>query len=261
MPYRRRTGAPDGSAAGERGRPQRPDEVPYPHPERRLVVLGPQRAVPPTRIPRVPRVELAVRYEPVIAHTTVCGDFYEVMPVGRRVLIGIGDVVGHSAHAATVMADLLPVLRALVHRGDDLRAVLRGLNDVILRYWSDHTATVCLMLLDPATGALEVANAGHPPPLVCTDGLPRYLRHGGVLLGVAGEEPGVQRLALPPGGVVVLFTDGLVERRGVPLDDGLERLRMLCAGVDGDLEGLCDRILGAFGIREDDVALVALRRR
>lgn len=253
---------PQGSGRPE-GDPRRPaprGTASHPRRERRTVVLGPRRGVPPTAIPRVPGVEFAVRYEPAGAHADVGGDFYQVLPVGDRVLVGVGDVVGHSMQAATVMAELLPVLRALVRQGNGPKATLCRLNGMMLRYRPDHTATACLMMLDPLTGALEIANAGHPPPLICADGRARYLRHGGVLLGVAGDEVRVERLVLPPGGAAVLFTDGLIERRGEPIDDGMARLRHLCAAMDGDLEELCDRILGTFGPREDDVALLILRR-
>jgi hypothetical protein len=81
-----------------------------------------------------------------------------------------------------------------------------------------------------------------------------------VLIGFPADVVSVEHLVVPPGGAVVLITDGLVEDRGVPLDDNLDRLRLLCKSMGGDIEEFSDRVLAEFGHREDDVALVVLRR-
>lgn len=228
--------------------------------EEHMIALTLQRSLLPARIPTVPGVEFAVRYEPAGEQAEVGGDFYEVLLVGERVLVAIGDVQGHSLHAATVMAEVRHALRAFTDEGHGLRTILNRLNSVMLHYHPDQTATVCLMLLDPATGELEIANAGHIPPLISAGGAAWYGRGGGVLIGFPAQAVGVEHLVVPPDGAVIMITDGLVEDRGVPLDENLERLRTLCKSMNGDIEEFSDRVLAEFGHREDDVALVVLRR-
>lgn len=188
------------------------------------------------------------------------GDFYEVLRLGERVLIAIGDVQGHSLLAATVMAELRHALRASLIGTVDLGASMALLNDVLRRYHPGMTATVCLALVDPATGEMEIANAGHIPPLFVGHGRACYDRLGNLLLGVAEETYRVDRLRLPEDGGVLLFTDGLVEDRDRLLDESLEIVRCLAETVEEDLELFCDRLIKQFGAREDDVALVVFRR-
>jgi serine phosphatase RsbU (regulator of sigma subunit) len=228
--------------------------------EEHLIALTLQRSLLPSRLPQIPGLSLAVRYEPASAQAEVGGDFYEVLRIGHRVLVAIGDVQGHSLHAATVMAEVRHALRAFVEEGHGLAQILVWLNRVMLRYHDDQTATVCLMLIDPADGSLEIANAGHPPPLLIEGDQAKYTRHGGVLIGFPGGMPSTEEATLPIGGAVILITDGLVEDRGVSLADNLERLRVLSLTIEEDLEKFSDRILAEFGHREDDVALVVLRR-
>ncbi|MFC4052429.1 SpoIIE family protein phosphatase [Actinomadura syzygii] len=225
-----------------------------------LISLTLQRSLLPAARPVVPGWTFAVRYEPASDQAEVGGDFYEVIDRGHEVLIAIGDVQGHSLHAATVMAELRHALRAFAEEGHDAVAILGLLNDVLQRYHNDQTATMCLMTLDPRTGALRVANAGHPPPLHVAGGRGEYGGRGGLLLGFPVSHVGSEELTVPPGGAVVLITDGLVEERGVPLGDNLDRLRTVAAQMDDDLEKFSDRIIAEFGPREDDVALIVMRR-
>ncbi|WP_019631414.1 fused response regulator/phosphatase [Actinomadura atramentaria] len=228
--------------------------------EQHLISLTLQRSLLPAAVPAVPGWTFAARYEPASDQAEVGGDFYEVLDRGDHVLVAIGDVQGHSLHAATVMAEIRHALRAFAGEGHDAETILRLLNGVLLRYHDDQTATVCLMTLEPETGALRVANAGHLPPLFLDAEGARYGAGGGVLLGFPVEKAGIEMTVVPPGGTVVLITDGLIEDRGVPLADNLERLRVVAARVDDDLERFCDRVIAEFGHREDDVALVVLRR-
>ncbi|WP_243710917.1 fused response regulator/phosphatase [Actinomadura sp. KC216] len=227
-----------------------------------------QHSLLPSSLPPVPGWSLAVRYEPASDQAEVGGDFYEVLDRGDRVLVAIGDVQGHSLHAATVMAEIRHALRAFAAEGHDSVTILRLLNDVLERYHDDQTATMCLMTLDPLSGAAHIASAGHLPPLHVSGGDARYGRGGGLLLGFPREPPdtsgvAVEKTQVPPGGTVVLLTDGLIEDRGIPLADNLERLRLLAIGVDGadeEADRFGDRVIAEFGHREDDVALVVLRR-
>ncbi|MFC0039874.1 SpoIIE family protein phosphatase [Actinomadura rayongensis] len=228
--------------------------------EQHLISLTLQRSLLPARRPSVPGWEFAVRYEPASDQAEVGGDFYEVLDRGDHVLIAIGDVQGHSLVAATVMAEIRHALRAFADEGHDGETILRLLNGVMQRYHDDQTATVCLMTLDPATGRLRVASAGHLPPLFVADGAASYGRGGGLLLGFPAERIEIEEAVVPPGGTVMLITDGLIEDRGVSLADNLERLRGVAVGVDEDLERFSDRVIAEFGHREDDVAMIVMRR-
>ncbi|GHE28590.1 hypothetical protein GCM10017673_33800 [Streptosporangium violaceochromogenes] len=228
--------------------------------EEHAIALTLQRSLLPQRIPEIAGLEISWRYQPSVDNVEVGGDFYEVLRLGERVLIAIGDVQGHSLLAATVMAELRHALRASLIGTVDLGASMALLNDVLRRYHPGMTATVCLTLLDPATGEMEIANAGHIPPLFFGREKARYDRLGNLLLGVAEETYRVDRLRLPEDDGVLLFTDGLVEDRDRLLDESLEIVRCLAETVEDDLELFCDRLIKRFGAREDDVALVVFRR-
>ncbi|MFD0853359.1 PP2C family protein-serine/threonine phosphatase, partial [Actinomadura adrarensis] len=161
---------------------------------------------------------------------------------------------------ATVMAELRHALRAFAQEGHDAVTILRLLNGVLQRYHDDQTCTMCLMTLDPRTGSLHVANAGHLSPLYITKDTTRYGAGGGVLLGFPVDRVAIEETTIPPGGTVVLITDGLIEDRGISLTENLERLRTVAAVVDDDLERFSDRVIAEFGYREDDVAFIAIRR-
>ncbi|MEV7007888.1 fused response regulator/phosphatase [Streptosporangium sp. NPDC051022] len=229
--------------------------------EEHAIALTLQRSLLPARIPDTPGLEISWRYQPSVDNIEVGGDFYEVLRVGERVLVAIGDVQGHSLLAATVMAELRHALRASLIGTVNLGASMALLNDVLRRYHPGMTATVCLTLIDPATGEMEVANAGHIPLLLIGDGEARYDRLGNLLLGVAEETYRVDRLTVPEEGAVLMFTDGLIEDRDKLLDESLEIVRHLANTVEEDLELFSDRLIKQFGAREDDVALVVFRRR
>ncbi|TDD82985.1 fused response regulator/phosphatase [Actinomadura darangshiensis] len=228
--------------------------------EEHTVSLTLQRSLLPASPPPVPGWSLAVRYEPAGDQAEVGGDFYEVLDLGDRVLVAIGDVQGHSLHAATVMAEIRHALRAFACEGHGPVTILRLLNEVLERYHGDQTATMCLLTLDPRSGAAHIASAGHIPPLHVRGGSACYGTGGGVLLGFPVHDVAVEESEVPPGGTVVLLTDGLIEDRGISLTDNLERLRSVAADVEDDLERFSDRVLAEFGHREDDVALIVLRR-
>ncbi|WP_432929507.1 SpoIIE family protein phosphatase [Microbispora sp. CA-135349] len=227
--------------------------------EEHTIALTLQRSLLPERIPQIPGLRIVVRYQPAVDNVEVGGDFYEVLPLGERVLVALGDVQGHSLHAATVMAELRNALRASVIDEVDPARSMGLLNAVLRRYHPGMTATVCLMLIDPATGETEIVNAGHIPPLMAGKDA-AYHGFGNLLLGVADEQYRVDRVRLPGDATVLLFTDGLIEDRDKLLDESLEIARQQAEDVGDDLQGFCDRLIATFGAREDDVALVALRR-
>ena len=222
-----------------------------------------QRSLLQSRLPAVPGVEVAVRYMPAGSQTEVGGDFYEVTMLDGRLLVAIGDVAGHSLHAATVMAEVRHAVRAYAVEGHPPGTVLDLVNRFMRRVLPADSATVCLLTLDPVTGEVRLAGAGHLPPLLhSADGV-SYLNPGGTLLGITAPRPDDLSFVLPPGGTLVLYTDGLVERRDADIDVGLAALRRAAAEVDEDLEDFCDRLLlqlGAAGQADDDIAVVAVRR-
>jgi serine phosphatase RsbU (regulator of sigma subunit) len=223
--------------------------------------------------PEPDHLQVSVRYLPAARLAQVGGDWYDsfVLADGRTVLV-IGDVTGHDSHAAAAMAQVRNVLRGVAHNSGGTPAqVLTGL-DCAMRDLDIGTlatgvlATVEQTAADAARGArvLRWSNAGHPAPLlVLPDGTVEVLeRPADLLLGVDPERRRYDHARdLPPGSTVLLYTDGLIERRGVPLEDGEQWLTGLAQGLRHlPLDELCDRVLAELdGQVEDDVALLAIR--
>jgi serine phosphatase RsbU (regulator of sigma subunit) len=125
------------------------------------------------------------------------------------------------------------------------------------------SATLCLLTLEPATGAVRLASAGHLPPLLHTADGVGFLHPSGPLLGINAPRPDDLEFVLPAGGTLVLYTDGLVERRDADIDVGLAALADVAGQVEPDLDAFCRRLLlqlGGAGQQADDIAVVALRR-
>ncbi len=212
-------------------------------------------------------LQVAVRYEPAAGELRLGGDWYDVfeLPDG---LVGIaaGDVVGHGIGAAAVMGQLRSALRALAQVETDPAALLERL-DLHARHEPGAAATtVAFVTLDRATGALRYSCAGHLPPLlVDTDGSARYLDGGrGLPIGLAhASRPRVSAAArLERDATLILYTDGLIERRTSSIDEGMARLTDAATthralGVEGFADRLLDD-LGA-GIGEDDTAVICVR--
>jgi DNA-binding response OmpR family regulator len=229
--------------------------------EEHFVALTLQRSFLPVALPAIPGMAMAFRYLPASDQAEVGGDFYEALPWRDGVLVAIGDVQGHSLHAATVMGELRHALRAFVTEGHPLPAIPGLINEVLRRYHEGETATLCLVLFDPAVGELTIVNSGHMPLLLMDEQSAAYVGEGGLLLGLAHHEPHIETVAFPAGGTAVLFTDGLVEDRRVFLDTNLEKLRSAAlAGSGADVEALANQLMSAFGSSEDDVAMIVLRR-
>jgi CheY-like chemotaxis protein len=230
--------------------------------EERTLSLTLQRSMLPGRPPEVPGVDLAVRYVAASTQAEIGGDFYELSHMDGRLVVAVGDVAGHSLHAATIMAELRHALRAYLAEGHSLGGVVDRLNDLMLRLLPGEVATLCLVSLDPATGELRMVNAGHPPPALCTDGEVRLLSGRTPLLGLRAPHDVEVEGRLPVGATLLLYTDGLIERRGEDLRTGLSRLARVTSSVEKDLEAFCDRLLGEMNpVAADDVAVLAVRRR
>ena len=229
--------------------------------EEHLVALTLQRSFLPSELPNVPGVAMTARYLPASEQAEVGGDFYEALTWQDRILVAIGDVQGHSLRAAIVMGELRHALRAFASEGHASLEITGLVNRVLQRYYPNTLATLCIALFDPASGQLEIVNCGHMPPLI-VDGMgASYCEQGGLILGMPTHEPHSGKAFLPPGGTLLLFTDGLVEDRRVLLDTNMERLRVFAQQVsESDLETFSDQVISLFGAREDDVAIIALRR-
>ncbi|WP_445529845.1 PP2C family protein-serine/threonine phosphatase [Streptomyces cyslabdanicus] len=229
-----------------------------------------QRALLP-ELPHIPDLRIAARYASAQAVAQVGGDWYDafVLPQGDTALV-IGDVTGHDLQAAIDMSALRNMLRGIaVDRQEPPGEVLRRLD--IASHTLQHEATAtCIYALVKAPRAengpwgLHHSCAGHLPPLLTTsDGDTRYLETGSGLL--IGLDPGHQRPTavdeLPPYSTVLLYTDGLIERRAESLDRGFARLRQHTAALSREpLDIFCDELLrGLAADSTDDAALLALR--
>lgn len=218
-------------------------------------------ALLPTATPRLPGVDLAARYLPAAGE--VCGDWYEVdqLPDGR-LLIGIGDAAGHGVPAAALMAELRHGARALAAIARSPGELLGDLASAMAR--GERYATATYFVIDPRTLVARWASAGHLPALVVPAvGTPRFLEgRGGPPLGCPPGAWPEHTLELAPGDTIVLYTDGVVERRGAGLDEGMRMLAAAAAAVSragADADGLADGLIDLGRPEEDDACLVVLR--
>jgi serine phosphatase RsbU (regulator of sigma subunit) len=221
--------------------------------------------------PEVPGLEMAVRYQPAARVAQVGGDWYDAFATGpAETTLVVGDVAGHDRRAAAAMAQLRSVLRGVAQTLPAPPAeVLGALDAALARLGVDTMASAVVCQVrpageDPAAGMLmRWSNAGHPPPLLVTPDGARLLERPPEL--VLGVDPGRRRtgaeVALPAGATVVLYTDGLVERRDRLLDDGTAELRTIAAELAALPPGdLCDALLDRLAVAaDDDVALLVVR--
>ncbi|TQN42034.1 serine/threonine-protein kinase RsbW [Blastococcus colisei] len=221
----------------------------------------------PPEPPDLPGLSTAVRYLAATHGVEVGGDFYDVVQLpGDQVALAVGDVVGHDITAAATMGQLNSVYRALLVD----RPVPSAMIDRLQASWSllglQRMATALFATLDPATGQLRIASAGHPPPLMITAGHAEFLpvTPSRMLGAPPAPAPALEWAGvLPAGATLVLFTDGLVESRSADIDEGLAAL--LAVATDAgttDPDELCDRLLSELtgAHRADDIALLALTR-
>ncbi|KKK06982.1 SpoIIE family protein phosphatase [Micromonospora sp. HK10] len=231
--------------------------------EEHRIAVTLQRSLLPQRLPEIAGLDLAVRYEPASARTEVGGDFYELVMLDGHLLMAVGDVAGHSLHAATVMAELRHAVRAYAVEGHQPGVILDRVNELMRTLLPNEQATLCLLLLHPGSGLVRLASAGHLPALISRAGRVEFVQHSAPLLGVRAPRPPDLEFVLPAGSTLVLYTDGLIERRDATIDDGLAALAVVAGRVDDDLDRFCERLLVELAPTEihDDVAVVAVRRR
>ncbi|MGY1746777.1 SpoIIE family protein phosphatase [Blastococcus sp. SYSU D00695] len=219
-----------------------------------------QRTLLLDELPTVPGVDLAARYLPS-ADDVVGGDWFDLVPLpSGRVSLVLGDVAGHGLSAAAVTAQVRHALRAALLRDAGPGAALAELNRLLTALLPGEMATAVVAELDPATGEVAVASAGHLPVLSTATG---YVTAGrGPALGILDDAGYEQtRLRLAGDERLLLFSDGLVERRGEPVTAGLEALRVAASAGGADVSALLDGVLAALDPPgTDDVTLLGLGR-
>ncbi len=229
--------------------------------------VGLQRSLLPDRLPDVPGVRIAYRYLPGAPGTEVGGDWYDAFRLpDRRVAVVVGDVIGKGLTAAAGMGRVRSALRALAFTNPSPTAVLTGLDRLFSATEQDESLTTLVYaVVDPATGAVEMTDAGHLPLLIISaGGEPRLLEAapGSMPLGLA-EPRSQSSVRLDRGDTLIGFSDGLVENHARGLDAGLTVLLEAARGRAGDdpdelLERLLARLLEGQ-LRDDDVTMLALR--
>src|SRR5215217_2138535 len=224
-----------------------------------------QLSLLPRSLPRLDRLAVAARYLPGVRGTRAGGDWYDVLPRDDgRIALAVGDVVGEGPPAAAVMGQLRSALAAYLLDGHEPARALGLLDGFARTVEGASVSTVTCLLLDPTSGEVLHASAGHPPPLVLDGDGARYLTGGeGPALALPVRAVHQQaRTALVAGSTLLVYTDGLVERRHATLDDGMARLADVAAGARADAIGaLVGAVLHGLvgGGRSDDVAVVAAR--
>lgn len=227
-----------------------------------------QRSLLPV-LPEIDHLQLAARYAASSTTAQVGGDWYDcfTLPSGDTALV-IGDVTGHNLDAAIAMSQLRSMLRGIaVDRQEPPETVLRRLDMANHSLYREATATCIYGLIKgPADGPWELvhSSAGHLPPLLISeDGRTRFLEDGsGLLLGMDPDTPRPRASdALPAGSTVLLYTDGLIERRDESLSHAMDRLRRHASGLAREpLDVFCDELLIGLGAdSDDDIAVLAVR--
>ena len=231
----------------------------------REAALELQRALLPGEIPAVRGWDLAAYYSPA-GEQEAGGDFYDVIPLpDGRVAAVVGDVMGRGVQAAAAMAQIRSTVRAYALDDADPASLFRRVDTFFEVLGGAQLVTMLYLLIEPDKGVINLANAGHLAPLLVDDrGATLAVIHGGLPFGVQPDERRVTRLELAPGTSLVAVTDGLVERRGEDIDEGVDRVLTLAASsAHTHARGLLNTIVsGASAARmhDDDVTVLVLRR-
>ena len=227
-----------------------------------------QRSFLPERPVELDGFELASRYVAGDRRGIVGGDWHDtvLLPSGALLAV-VGDVMGRGLVAAQTMIQVRTALRAHALETEDPAELLTRLDRHMRTFHPRQLATVWCGVLDPDDGRIRMASAGHPPPVVARYRGPAEFADlpPGVPVGVvgAGRERPTSSATVGPGDVLCAYTDGLVERRGLSPDVGLERLRTVLSAADHSADGLCARVMAAMvgdSPADDDVALLVVRR-
>ena len=232
--------------------------------EDRIAAEALQRSLLPSALPAAEGAEMAARYVPGAG--VVGGDWYDVftLPTGQLGIV-IGDVAGSGLPAAVIMGRMRSALRAYALETTDPAVVLAKLDAKMQHFEPGALATVAYAVFGPGLDRVHICSAGHHPPVIASPGQPAELADvpPGLLIGaVPGEQRQVTTLEIAPGDLLCFYTDGLIERRGQPIDDGLDRL---CQAVTAQPpDAACAAVMAALVGREpahDDIALFVFRRQ
>ena len=230
----------------------------------RLAAVALQRSLVPTALPAVAGAELAARHIP--GSGGVGGDWYDVfsLPSGELCVV-VGDVAGSGLPAAVIMGRMRSALRAYALETRDPAEVLHRLDRKMQHFEPDAMATVLYAVIDPGLEQMNICLAGHFPPVIAYPGQPAELASvaTGVIIGLADQlRRPVTTVPIPPGTLLCFYTDGLIERRGELIDDGLARL---CRSITAQSpEAACAAVMHALagsGPARDDIALLMVRRQ
>ncbi|MEV6595933.1 SpoIIE family protein phosphatase [Actinoplanes sp. NPDC051346] len=231
-----------------------------------------QRSMLPEHLPELDRFRIAARYDVGVDGNAAGGDFYDAFELGDgRLAMVLGDVAGHDVRAAAVMGQVRAALRALALTDPTPETVLAGLDRLVTSLGAESRneeifVTVVYGVLDQSDGTIVLASAGHPPPVLRRSGQGRASAElvavpPGAPLGLGGTCRTVT-VRLEPGDSILMFSDGVVERRDRPLSAGLEDLvAATAAAASGDPRNLCSLATAAVaGRTDDDVAVLAVER-
>ncbi|HEU5356181.1 MAG TPA: SpoIIE family protein phosphatase [Actinocrinis sp.] len=233
--------------------------------ERQLATLLQQVIMPvePVRVPRSAGLEIAARYRPASPGAGLGGDWYGILPLpDHRLLLTVGDIAGHGFAAATAMAQLFHALHGLALTGADSDRLMRWLNGVTCSLPNFTLASACAALYDPADRRLRIANAGHPSPVLVRGGRAATIpKPAGTMLGVdSNSEYEEVTVELEEGDILILYTDGLIERRRHTPDENVGRLLAEASSAEPDLDVYVDRILQRIkSDTDDDTCILAVR--
>jgi phosphoserine phosphatase RsbU/P len=222
-----------------------------------------QRSLVPSGLPAVPGAEMAARYIP--GSGSVGGDWYDVftLPTGQLCVV-TGDVSGSGLAAAVIMGRMRSALRAYALETRDPAEVLARLDRKMQHFEPNALATVQYAVFDPALDRMQVASAGHLPPVLACPGQPAELTDivNGPMIGISSQARWpVSTVKIPPRALLCFYTDGLVERRGEPIDEGMARLCRALTAEPPDVA--CSAVMAALVGGEparDDIALLIIRR-
>jgi PAS domain S-box-containing protein len=223
-----------------------------------------QRSLLPRDIPQVPGLDIAYRYQPASRAAQAGGDWFDVIALDAgQVALVVGDVTGHSIHAAAIMGQLRTTTAALARLGHPPEEILAQLSRVVAAHGDEAGATCLYAAYNRASRRCRLTSAGHlPPALRRPGGAVEFLDlPAGVMLGVGPACYPAADTELPAGSVLALYTDGLVEQPGQDIGTGLSRLaRALAAGPARSLDDLCDSVLARLAPQaRDDIALLLAR--
>jgi phosphoserine phosphatase RsbU/P len=232
--------------------------------EDRVAAAALQRSLLPSALPAIDGAQMAVRYVP--GEGTVGGDWYDVftLPSGQLCVV-IGDVAGSGLAAAVIMGRMRSALRAYALDTCDPAEVLCRLDRKMQYFEPGALATVLYAVFDPALDRVHICSAGHYPPVIAPPGQPAELADiaAGLLIGAAPDaQRPVATVKVPPGTLLCFYTDGLIERRDHPIDDGLARLCQAVTPQPPDTA--CATVMAALVGGEpanDDIALLMFRRQ